>query len=379
MVSPAGFNPAEMSTMQRNALLRQGEAILKNNPRDKAMLAQVGLLYLANNDVKTAIDRFQAALKLDKRNVLVIGELVNVHNRLRQYTVARKYARKLIEIAPREAEYQKAYAETLENCGQYEKALEVWQRLIHLNPAHAEPPAQMARCLRTMGRMKEALDWYAKVLEIEPFHAEALYMIAQSRRFSPEEATGMLENIEKSAAVIQEDIERANLFYAAGKILSDVGRNDEAFAFFNKANESRRPADPDERQAEFAEALKKTQNGYIVYDKALFTSKANVADPWDAPIFILGMPRSGTTLTESLVAGHSQVIAGDELAYMSRITKGVGQSDSDAGAISELLACHGKSGLCETGRNLSRNPLLVYGRKTNILPTRCRTIFNPWE
>ena len=331
--------------MQRMTLLRQAEAILKENPRNRDMLAQSGILYMADGNMKQAIDRLQAAHKLDKKNPTVISHLINAYNQAKQYQGAKKFARKLVDLAPRNGDYLKVYAENLEYCGQYEQALQAWQRLMRQQPGATLPVRSYAECLRTMGRMSEALEWFAKALELDPLEPASLYMIAQSKRHSAEEVPAMVERIERSIAKTEDVILRANLHFGAGKILTDAGRYDEAFEHYRRANESRLEATPAEREHAFRDSLRKTQNAMACYDKTLFAEKAGLGDSWDAPIFILGMPRSGTTLTESLVAGHSLVVAGDELAYIGRITKGTGQNDSEPAAVTRLLRALGRKDL----------------------------------
>lgn len=307
----------KLSTPARLRLIHQLEFRLKQNPKDAEAHYTIGSLLAEEKRLDAAIEHLLKALSLDKKNLDIIGQTAETYRQKRDYINARKYARKLVEAKPRELRYLLGLADILEQCGTPDQALKHYDKALSISPNHIPALEQRAMCLRAMGRMQEADEAYARIRLIDPNHPHALYLETTTHKYTAEEAPAMDANIREALKLTDDSIDKANLNYAGGKVWQDAGDHDKAFAYFMAANEER-------RKERSSDPLNPMRNCMAVFTKAFFNARKHYGHESDRPIFILGMPRSGTTLTESLCGAHSKVTAADEQIYIGRMQDSLG-------------------------------------------------------
>ena len=181
------------------------------------------------------------------------------------------------------------------------------------------------------GNHETAIEFYEKASNLDPNYGMALYSLTTAKRFRPEEIDGFIARCNVALQHTTDLSIAANLNYGCGKILDDVGRHDEAFPFFVEANRLRMPA-----RGPLVPPFWK--NSVEAFPKSLFLMRQGTGLPTRQPIFVFGMPRSGTTLTESLLGAHSKISAGDEQNYMSGYSDHFGMNSNAAGRYAENVA-----------------------------------------
>ncbi len=329
-------DPANLSSMERMALIRQGEAMLTQSRAKGTANAdlhyQLGLIYKADSQIGEAIRHLTAANRLKKRDTQVISHLADAYVRTRDFQSARKFVRKMVELQPRDENVLLYHAEFLEKCGQYAQALTVWEKLCTLFPQSTDSLEGLASCYQTLGRWEDAEKTYRKTLAIDPTHAQTLYLIANSRKFAKDEAQELIAAIRQSLEKTGDDVFTANLHYAAGKLLTETGDNDAAMAHYHKANIFR--ADTGETE-DHALAYKNTIGAF---SRDVIARQSKNGSASTAPVFILGMPRSGTTLVESLLGAHSKIVSGGELGTINNFARRLGVRHANPDAVRDLLA-----------------------------------------
>jgi len=317
------FDATKISTAQRIELIRIAAQKLAQNPRDANMLLQSGMLHAAEKRYEEAIRLFKRALAAKKKDITILQNLADTCSAAGRYIEAKKYCRKLLEQEPRNRDYLVFTAEVFEKMGNADQALPVWQKLNRFYPKDPTHMQKLAACYRLLGKMDEANALYEEIQEIDPGHAETLYLYSNSKKFSPDEVDGAIERIDRAIEQnADDDISTANLLYSSGKVYLDTKRYDEAFERYIRANKQRLPSVPGNPHAPF-------ESNKHAFDKQYFAARKDFGLQTDQPIFILGMPRSGTTLVESICGAHSQVTAGDELSYMDMLAKPMGINSPD--------------------------------------------------
>ena len=181
---------------------------------------------------------------------------------------------------------------------------------------------------RRFGRLELAVAALRRVLAFEPGAADAHLHIALMLDHADEDGDlrAALAAYEHANAS-----DRIPLGFALGKIYEDIGQVDRAFAFYAGANAARRKGltvSIDQIATEFA-AIEET------FTPELFRRLADFGLPEERPIFIVGMPRSGSTLTEHILASHPEILGGGEMNLMPRVEATMTQQ---AGSLATFLA-----------------------------------------
>lgn len=320
----------DLSATQRLSIMRQAQDALRRNPKNVDALLTIAGIFGAERNFDDAIATLKKALAARKKDADILSRLASACHDAGDLSQARKYARKLTEIAPRVAEYHKKYGLILELQGFPDSAVQAFLKADRLQPGRSQTLHDIGRNYGLMGDHARALEFYRKALDVEPTYGMALFSYASARRITADEVDGYLAAVEKSVPLTSDPAVNANLHYGAAKALDDVGRYDEAFEWMRRANDLRRPDDDESFLAPFINTIE-------AFPADLFRSRAGAGVESDQPIFILGMPRSGTTLTESLCGAHSKVTAGDERLVMNGLARGLGRESTVTGAYRDAV------------------------------------------
>ncbi len=224
--------------------------------------------------------------------------------------------KKGLSITPDNAEAQNHLGNAQQMHGSLEDATKSYKKALQIKPDLAEAYLNFGSVLLAQGHSDDALTNYKTALKFKPDYAQAYRHYTSITKLKAEdEYTARLPELLKSKAISQND--RMHLSYALSKVKLDLGQHEEAVKLLQTAN-----------------ALRKDELNYdISIDEDLFKDIKNVFStknapvpvssfedkPKTIPIFILGMPRSGTTLVEQIISSHSDVYGAGELRFMDRI------------------------------------------------------------
>ncbi len=206
------------------------------------------------------------------------------------------------------------HASMLAIARRYDEALAAYRRAIELRAHHPAAWVGMGHLLKTLGRQEEGIAAYRKAIEQRPDFGEVYWSLANLKtfRFSAAEVADMEQRVENEA--LDEDA-RVHFLFTLGKAFEDQGEFERSFACYERACAIQRPRisyDPVESEV-IHDRIRE------VFTPAFITRHAGqgCADP--APIFIVGLPRSGSTLIEQILASHSQVEGTAELPDVGRV------------------------------------------------------------
>ncbi len=202
--------------------------------------------------------------------------------------------------------------------GAFEEALGLYEQV--LRDASGQPRVWMSygHMLKTVGRQQDGVAAYRRAIALEPGLGEAWWSLANLKtvRFSEDDLAAMRAALADPKLV---DEDRWHLDFALGKALEDRGEAEAAFAHYAAGNARRRKRIPyraDETQA--------TVDAMIAVASPALLAGAAGGSPAPDPIFVLGMPRAGSTLIEQILASHSQVEGTSELADIALIARSLG-------------------------------------------------------
>ncbi|MDR3513923.1 MAG: sulfotransferase [Caulobacteraceae bacterium] len=245
----------------------------------------------------------------------------------------------LLAREPRHPNYRMLKAAALGQIGEYAEAIGHYEEVLASFPEQPKAWMSFGHALKTVGRRADSIAAYRRAIALEPRLGEAYWSLANLKtfRFSDEDLAAM------SAQLEREDLgpeDRFHMRYALGKALEDAGDYAASFEHYRLGAALRREGldyDADET------------SGQMRRFKALFTpdflaARAGLGCPAPDPIFIVGLPRSGSTLIEQILASHSQVEGTMELPDIIAMAKrlgGRGPRDADSaypGVLAELDA-----------------------------------------
>ncbi len=207
---------------------------------------------------------------------------------------------------------------TLMEQGRLDEALESYRRALAIDPENAQTHFNIGVALQSQGRFEAATQALERALELRPDFAEAVAGIAVSKAYregDPEisRIEGLLADRDLAEAP------RINLEFTLGKIYDDLGRYDEAFAHFRAANRLK-DAEMGFDAAANAALVRRLRD---TFDADFLAPRRGWGVSSGLPVFVLGMPRSGTTLVEQILASHPEVFGAGELRTMRDIVEGL--------------------------------------------------------
>ena len=221
---------------------------------------------------------------------------------------------KALTLKPDYAEAYYNMGIALKDQGKLEEAIASYEKALTLKPDYAEAYTNMGVALQEQGKPEEAIEAYNKALAIKPDNAEVHRYLSSLIKYKPENAQVTLigEMIQRSDL---EDDDRCHLHYAYAKMKEDLGDLDIAFENYVAGGKLRQKIlfyDFEQDKLIFNQI----KNTAPKLKEFAFNKSIKAAT--NTPIFILGMPRSGSTLVEQILSSHSKVNGADELPFLSR-------------------------------------------------------------
>ncbi|BCG89353.1 sulfotransferase [Mesorhizobium sp. 113-3-9] len=294
--------------------------VLARTPNHPLAFYIMGTVYLGYDD-EAALRYFARAVGEEPRNPFYHLSLGEAYGKLSEFSAAIKHMRYALELQPDLVEALCALGRVYVQFDKPDLALPLYEKAMKINRDHPKARIGMAAALTGLGRMDEAGVYLREAIEHRVDVAAAYYDLVQSRKFTeePAELQSILRELDgprlKSEAV-------QNLHYAAGKVLNDLKRYAEAFDHFNKAKQADGHKFDIDQYRRFVDLTIET------FTPDLFAARSSYGNPSEAPVFVVGMPRSGTTLTEQICASHPDVHGAGELSKLRRVANAIGLNPS---------------------------------------------------
>jgi predicted Zn-dependent protease len=304
LFSDGDLAPAEQ--IIRAYLLQHGD-----HPEAMRLLARIGFAREVLDDAELLLEAVlilapdYRAAKYDYANVLI---------KRQKFAQAEAQIRDLLQLEPGHVDYRALAGAAAVGRGDHDAAIGIYRDLLAEIPDSPDVQLWLGHALKTVGRVPEAVEAYRGAAAARPDFGDAYWSLANLKtyRFRDDEIDRM-RTAEADPATALAD--RYHLCFALGKAMEDRGETEESWICYARGNALKRSES--RYRPEIVET--NTQKQIQVCTRDFFARRAGWGDPRPDPIFILGLPRSGSTLLEQILASHSQVEGTQELPDIHRI------------------------------------------------------------
>jgi tetratricopeptide (TPR) repeat protein len=277
------------------------------DPLNPSFYNNLGIVLQTSQRLTEAIACFRRAIEIKPDMAEACSNLGHVLDVVGAYAEAEAQCRAALRLQPDFADAFNNLGNALAHQGRVEEAGASFEEALRLNPVFIEAHRNLGHVLQEKGQFAEAQREYEIVLQLNPRDALALYSLALSKRYTTADHAELAR-----VEVLLEDSrfsaqERSFLEYTAGKISDDFGLYDKAFRHFQRANHLVRP------RWNVADHAAKVDQLISIFPRARFAAASGLPEARPQPVFIVGMPRSGTSLMEQILASHPEVHGCGEL------------------------------------------------------------------
>ncbi len=296
-------------------VIQEVSILLKKLPNNSFLLNLLGSCYQKLGDFDTAIKNFMQVLSTERKNLAAMNNLANTYKDLLEFKKAESLYKEILEIDSNYINAITNYANLKFQLDQYEDAIELYNRALKINNKIENIHYNIGLTYQSYGAFVEAEKHFKEMLKINPSATIADRLISRFTKYNPEN-THFKEMIERSKKNNLNDNSKINLYFALGKAYEDTKDYEKSFSFIKKAN--------DLTNSKFFYDTKDDDN--FTEDIQKFFNKKDIINyintkNTDKIIFILGLPRSGTSLAEQIISSHSKVYGAGELNYLENIIK----------------------------------------------------------
>src|SRR6516225_5220142 len=307
------------AALVENALPR-AEASLRAHlaafPNDVAALRMLA-------EVSARLQRYAEAQRLLEQCLMLAPgfdaarhNYVTVLNRQGKPAEALPHVERLLAKEPRNPGYRNLKAAVLANLGDYPLSIEVYEEVLKEFPDQPKIWMSYGHSLRTSGRRAESVTAYRRAIAMEPTLGEAYWSLANLKtfRFSDADLAAMRHALTRTDLP---DEERLHFEFALGKALEDAAEYEASFGHYARGNEIRRRSHPYRAD----DNLAYVQRTRKILTRDFFAARGGAGALAADPIFIVGLPRAGSTLLEQVLASHSLVEGTMELPQIPQLAR----------------------------------------------------------
>jgi tetratricopeptide (TPR) repeat protein/exonuclease VII small subunit len=262
-------------------------------------LAQIGMSFNVHDEAEFLLE---SAVVLDPDNVGAHFDYVGTLQKRQKFSEALEQARLLREKDPENAQVDMLYANQNLAVGNFDEALRIYRDRADEAPNNPGIHLTLGHALKTTGEQQEAIKAYRQAYTIKPDFGDAYWSLANLKTYKFDEAQIALMR-EMEAAPTTQLGDRYHFCFALGKALEDHGAYEESFIYYERGNRLKR----EEVGYDWRRITQEIDRQIEHCTPALFADKAGSGNTAKDPIFILGLPRAGSTLLEQILASHSQV------------------------------------------------------------------------
>jgi tetratricopeptide (TPR) repeat protein len=325
---PARQQIAQAAEHHRGGRLEEAEAIyrdiLRRDPRNLEALRLLALIAMSTEHYGQAEQMLKRAVEIAPDFLAAWMDLSRAQLERLDLPAAHASIGRAAELSPHSANVQIHAANVLARSGRHDEAIETYRRAIELKPGLPAGFLGLGNTLKTVGRQAEAIEAYRRATVLRPESSEAWWSLSNLKTFRFEDGEiATMERLLELPALSNEA--RVQFSFALAKASEDRGDYPHAFQLYELGNRTRRALeDYDPVQTEVI-----NERIIKVFDAGFVARHAGRGHPDPAPIFVVGLPRSGSTLIEQILASHSKVDATHELPEVGRLIQSINRDRKD--------------------------------------------------
>ena len=341
-----------MSQVQKGNL---GEAekiyreILSDDPNNVDALRLLALLASRTGAVDQAINMLENCTKIAPDYALAWENLAKMYRQKDDPDSLQKAAfcfRKATELRPDWAEGWAGLGTMQTRSSQHKEGIESYKKSIELKANQPRVHLSLGHVYKTTGNQEACISSYNEAISFDNNFGEAYWSLANLKtyKFSGEEISSMEKKIGLTEVP---EREKVHFLFSLGKALEDMGNYDESFEYYKRGNDLNRGRTTYDPKA--IEALSERLKQFFTEER--FHENKDFGNNSNSPIFIVGLPRSGSTLIEQILASHSKIEGTMELPNIMNIARKLGNSTKDRTAYPEVIESLQGSDLTDLGKS----------------------------
>ncbi len=334
---------------QRSGQMYKAETIyreiLRRDPTNVTATRLLGVTALELGKHRLAARLLRNAIKLAPEFFAARIDLARALTENEDYGEASEILEEAIRLEPRLPYPRMLLGNLLSKSGKYEEAIVVFEEALALEPNHGGSLAGLGHALKTVGRQDDAVAAYRNCVRVHPASGEPYWSLANLKtfRFTDEEIASMETYVDNDELAEET---RVNFNFALGKAYEDRSQFERAFSYYETGSQLRR-----------ANERYDPVGTEVIHDRIIKTISPDLlnkhddsGDPDPSPIFIVGLPRSGSTLIEQILASHEQVEGTHELPDLPRIVLDINKQQPHGESYPEALQHLSPDELKQLGR-----------------------------
>jgi len=341
-----------MSQVQKGNL---GEAeriyreILSDDPNNVDALRLLALLASRTGAVDQAINMLENCTKIAPDYALAWENLAKMYRQKDDPDSLQKAAfcfSKATELRPDWAEGWAGLGTMQTRSSQHNEGIESYKKSIELKANQPRVHLSLGHVYKTTGNQEECINSYNEAISFDNNFGEAYWSLANLKtyKFSGDEILNMEKRVELTEVP---EREKVHFLFSLGKAFEDMGNYDKSFKYYKRGNDLNRGRTTYDPKA--IEALSERLKLFFTEDR--FNKYKDFGNNSNSPIFIVGLPRSGSTLIEQILASHSKIEGTMELPNIMNIARKLGNSTKDRTAYPEVIDSLLGSDLTDLGKS----------------------------
>lgn len=302
----------------RDAAIELITEAISIDPEERFYHNNLGNVHWQRGELQEAEKSYRQALRIQPDYIEAHYNLATVLRNQDRLADAVDSYRTVLRLKPDDFEALNDLGATLRQLGDLESAIEIYQKAVRLQPKAADIRANLGLAFEQQENMDAAIACYEKAVEIDPRHIRAYQCLAVLTTFTidDQDKIAQLESLVNDKKLSEFDMEYVH--WVLGKVYDDRRLFDKAFRHYEVANNRKRQR----KQIAFdaARNSKRVSRLIAVYTRKFFAEQQYLGSDSSLPVFVIGLPRAGKSLAESLIVGHPEIHGAGELEYFSKLT-----------------------------------------------------------
>ena len=295
-------------------IIKETKKAIKKYPNVAIFYNMLGLALSSIGKLDDAKLVLKKGYKINPEDLAIINNLANVYKNTFDYEAAEELYKKSINLDKNYFNTYVNYGNLKRDLNKFKEAIKFYETALTYNKDESTTNYALSMAHQALGNFKETEFYAKKILEMDKKFTKADLLISRSKKYknNDEHLTEMLNKFNNIELGINEKI---NLCFALGKAYEDLNKMDDCFKYLKEANKLKRNTVSFDINSE----TKNFNNIKKIFSKIDFDNIKNKKINDKKIIFILGMPRSGTTLIEQIIGAHSKVYSSGELPYLATV------------------------------------------------------------
>ena len=284
---------------------------IKYSPNDPEVYFNYAITLTMTGEIFEAAKMYHKAISMNPNYIEALNNYGIILNKLNRFTLAKNILLKAVSISPNYLNYLNL-GNSFKGLGNAKEAISCYEKAITYNNKLYDAYFNLALIHSSLGNIDLSIKFFEKTISFKSNHTEAHRLLSLLKKYEMNDP-----HFDKLNSLYSEsrlnDLEKSQISFAIAKYYEDIGNNEKSFYFYLEGNNLRKKVLNYDIKTDINifEEIKKTYRSYKDF-------KFNIDDDI-SPIFIVGLPRSGTTLIEQIVSSHTKVYGAGELPYIGNL------------------------------------------------------------